>query len=188
MASTPPRQIISPQTPLTPLHGAAYERPTRQSSRIKQRVTNQAQAAAQTPRHRRSITPQVTKTSRRVQVASPTSPNTQPTPYHPSSSSQPRPTSTTFAQGMLPTPVKTPKKKANSDIKGASAALFQDPFTIEEMAAATPRKNRKAKRYNGFSLESFRVDDDEPQVQVFTDNCDKIPEGKIVTCQNPSLR
>ncbi|RMZ87995.1 hypothetical protein DV736_g4785, partial [Chaetothyriales sp. CBS 134916] len=40
MAATPPLQVLaSPETPPTPLHGAAYERkPIRQSSRIRQRA------------------------------------------------------------------------------------------------------------------------------------------------------
>ena len=77
---------------------------------------------------------------------------------------------------MLPTPVKTPKKKSTNRLEGASAALFQDPVTIEEMANATPAKDRKTKRYNGFSLESFRADDETTNLQIFTDNRDKVPE------------
>lgn len=77
---------------------------------------------------------------------------------------------------MLPTPVKTPKKKNISDLKTAPRALFQDSATIEEMAAS-PHKSRKTKRYNGYSLESFRAEhDDTDDVQIFTDNRDKIPE------------
>jgi hypothetical protein len=199
MASTPPLQIISPQTPSTPLYGAAYDRPTRQSSRIKQRATSHAQVVHQTPARQRSVTSpahdsssiaksQVTpkKAPRRVQVVSPTSPNTLPTPDQPPK--QPAPSSTTFANGMLPTPVKTPKKKPVTDIKTASAALFQDPFTIEEMATSTPRKNRKTKRYNGYSLESFRAEDEVPTVQVFTDNRDKVPEGKTSATTASEIR
>ena len=78
---------------------------------------------------------------------------------------------------MLPTPVKTPKKKQVSNVKTASRALFQDPAVIDKMAIASPRKVRKSKRYNGFSLESFRAEEgDSEGIQIFTDNRDKVPE------------
>jgi hypothetical protein len=85
---------------------------------------------------------------------------------------------TTLSDAMLPTPVKTPaKKKKVTNIEGASRALFQDPTLLDNMAAPSPRKNRKPKRYNGFSLESFRVEDGETDnIQIFTDNRDKVPE------------
>merc|ERR1711939_1137830 len=45
------------------------------------------------------------------------------------------------------------------------------------MAFPSPRKSRKTKRYNGFSLESFRAEDgDGENIQIFTDNRDKVPE------------
>jgi len=78
---------------------------------------------------------------------------------------------------MLPTPIKTPKKKKVSNIKPASRALFQDSTVQDEMAFPSPRKSRKTKRYNGFSLESFRAEDgDGENIQIFTDNRDKVPE------------
>lgn len=77
---------------------------------------------------------------------------------------------------MLPTPVKTPKKKQVSNVKTASRALFQDPTLIDEMTVSSPRKGRKSKRYNGFSLESFRAEGDPESIQIFTDNRDKVPE------------
>lgn len=82
-----------------------------------------------------------------------------------------------MSEGMLPTPVKTPKKKEVSNVKVASRALFQDAAALDELAAPSPRKSRKSKRYNGFSLESFRAEDDNTEsIQIFTDNRDKVPE------------
>lgn len=82
-----------------------------------------------------------------------------------------------MSEGMLPTPVKTPKKKQVSNVRAASRALFQDPTTVDEMAAPSPRKSRKSKRYNGYSLESFRAEDvDTEGIQIFTDTRDNVPE------------
>ncbi|RMD44696.1 hypothetical protein DV735_g271, partial [Chaetothyriales sp. CBS 134920] len=243
MAATPPLQILdSPPTPLTPLHGAAYERkPTRQSSRIKQQLTapsapaNALRAAtpeADTPRPRKrrqshnlnTVTPRKAKASlgantaaaqsppqstprrasRRLHVIPP-SPNAEelsPPPTKPSHRAPHRlqpflsSTTTVISEGMLPTPVKTPSKKLKAAAVHTAAAaavagraLFQDqlgdaaerqrPITV---AAPSPRRTRKSKRYNGFSLESFAAaadaDDegDRAGIQIFTDNRDKVPE------------
>lgn len=204
MASTPPLQIAaSPQTPATPLHGAVYDRvPVRQSSRIKERAASHAtDGATSTPRGKRSAaTPDSTrrasptarardhtprKAIRRVQVVSPDSPNTELTPRNPpklaNSHLQPFISSTTtLSEGMLPTPVKTPKKKQVSNVKTAARALFQDATTIDELAVSSPRKSRKTRRYNGFSLETFRAEEgDSEGIQIFTDNRDKVPEMDI---------
>jgi hypothetical protein len=85
-----------------------------------------------------------------------------------------------MSEGMLPTPVKTPKKKDVSNVKTASRALFQDPAVVGEAFVPSPRKSRKSKRYNGFSLESFRAEDDNGEnIQIFTDTRDKVPEVDV---------
>lgn len=82
-----------------------------------------------------------------------------------------------MSEGMLPTPVKTPKKKEVSNVKPTSRALFQDDSILDEMMVPGSRKTRKNKRYNGYSLESFRVDEGDSQgIQIFTDTRDKVPE------------
>ncbi|KAE8158847.1 hypothetical protein BDV40DRAFT_274760 [Aspergillus tamarii] len=74
---------------------------------------------------------------------------------------------TTLSQGMLPTPAKTPKKKAVGDIGNTARALFPPP-------SGRPKKSKK---YTGFSLDSF---DDNAQggsnIQIYTDSRDRIPE------------
>lgn len=81
---------------------------------------------------------------------------------------------------MLPTPVKTPKKKQITNATIAARALFQDPTNMAVNPApiepSQPR-SRKNKRYNGFSLESFRAEDDDShsQIQIFTDSRDRVP-------------
>lgn len=58
----------------------------------------------------------------------------------------------------------------------AARALFQDSLAPDELISS-PRKNRKTKRFNGFSLESFRAEDSRNgQVQIFTDSRDQVPE------------
>lgn len=82
-----------------------------------------------------------------------------------------------MTEGMLPTPVKTPRKKALPNVKAAARALFQEqPGTTDEVMP-TPRKNRKSKRHNGFSLESIATGGGAGTgVEIFTDSRDHIPE------------
>lgn len=83
-----------------------------------------------------------------------------------------------MSEGMLPTPVKTPKKRHVPGVNEAARALFQDATLDGEDVAPTPRKNRKNRKYNGFSLENMATGDqpERGRVQVFTDNRDKVPE------------
>ena len=77
----------------------------------------------------------------------------------------------------IPTPVKTPKKKHVPNVNAAARALFQDANDDTELIAPSPRRGRKNKRYNGFSLESFKAEEENGgRVQIFTDNRDKVPE------------
>ena len=77
----------------------------------------------------------------------------------------------------IPTPVKTPKKRTVPNFNPAARALFQDANGESELMAPSPRRGRKDKRYNGFSLESFKAEEQNGgRVQIFTDNRDKVPE------------
>jgi len=82
-----------------------------------------------------------------------------------------------MTEGMLPTPVKTPKKKIIPKVNSAARVLFQDQPVIGD-EVASPRRGRKGKRYNGFSLETFSTEDDQGQgrIQIFTDSRDKVPQ------------
>lgn len=82
-----------------------------------------------------------------------------------------------MSDGMLPTPIKTPKKKPMPKVNGAARALFVDqPILGEEIAP--PRRGRKQRRYNGFSLESYSAEDtiQRGRIQIFTDSRDQVPE------------
>ena len=78
---------------------------------------------------------------------------------------------------MLPTPSKTPKKKVVSSANKAARVLFQDNPTMVDFEPS-PKRNRKSKRYNGFSLESFSAEDDQNrgQIQIYTDSRDRVPQ------------
>lgn len=71
---------------------------------------------------------------------------------------------------MLPTPAKTPRKKAVGDVGSTARTLFPPP--------SGSSSGRKKKKYTGFSLDSFN--DNEAQggsaIQIYTDSRDRIPE------------
>ncbi|OAG40432.1 hypothetical protein AYO21_05332 [Fonsecaea monophora] len=216
MTSTPPLQIAStPQTPQTPLHGAAYDRshthPDRRATRTSSRIASanlhttpdrrdnipEIEAPVTTPRSSRKSRPRVApgiqspeatpkhKAPRRVQVISPPSSDILPSTIDklPHSKSHLQPlasSSTTISDGMLPTPVKTPRKKMVPQTSNPARALFQDnTLNVNDLVdfEPSPKRNRKTKRYNGFSLESFSVENDDSrgQVQIYTDSRDRIP-------------
>ncbi|RVX68150.1 hypothetical protein B0A52_08658 [Exophiala mesophila] len=132
---------------------------------------------AATPKHR---------TSRRVQVFSPPSPESQyrppPRQKHPNTSHLQSLTSasTIISNGMLPTPVKTPRKKTVSNTAETARMLFQDSMDPVDLTPPqpTPRRPRRNKRHNGFTLESFsaQTDTSDGQVQIYTDSRDRVPE------------
>ncbi|KEF60908.1 uncharacterized protein A1O9_02472 [Exophiala aquamarina CBS 119918] len=140
--------------------------------------------------HSPEVTPN-TRGSRRVQVMSPHSPDIH---SHSSSSKQPPPaesnshlhpqssSAATISDGMLPTPVKTPKmKKPIANATTAARALFQDRAQMAAQVAPvqhSPRRSRKSQRFNGFSLESFSAQGDATrgQIQIYTDSRDCVPQ------------
>lgn len=80
--------------------------------------------------------------------------------------------------GMLPTPVKTPRKKpvGQADLRAGGRVLFPDRA---EDPMPTPRKNRKGKRHVGFSLySSMEVENaaSENGIPIYTDSKEKVPE------------
>ncbi|KAJ5808212.1 hypothetical protein N7474_009481 [Penicillium riverlandense] len=89
-----------------------------------------------------------------------TSVQSRPSHLHPPTSRS------TMAGDMLPTPIKTPSKKAVDD-QSAARALFAPPMS-------TPKKSKK---HTGFSLESFSEDlaPGQPAIQIYTDSRDRIP-------------
>ncbi len=80
--------------------------------------------------------------------------------------------------GMLPTPVKTPRKKVIPGVNAAARALFQDQPILGEEVSSNSRRGRKGKRYNGFTLDSFSAEEEgaSDNIQIFTDSRDTVPE------------
>ena len=80
--------------------------------------------------------------------------------------------------GMLPTPDKTPKK-CPSDAAPAITAVARTLFLSrsEDVDEAMPSPKKKGrKKYTGFTLNSFRVEEDDTGIQIYTDSHDRIPE------------
>jgi hypothetical protein len=79
---------------------------------------------------------------------------------------------------MLPTPVKTPRKKAVPNVNAAARVLFQELPTASDEIMPTPKKNRKSTRYGGLSFGNFAMESGAgtSQLQIFTDSRDNVPE------------
>ena len=83
-----------------------------------------------------------------------------------------------LAPHMLPTPVKTPRKKQiqQNVLKAGGRILFPDR-PDDPMPAS--RKNRKGRKSVGFSLYGSMEEDDAPpgdDILIYTDSKDKVPE------------
>ncbi|KZF19755.1 hypothetical protein L228DRAFT_40246 [Xylona heveae TC161] len=83
---------------------------------------------------------------------------------------------------LLPTPAKTPRKRQPQP-KGMGATarvLFPTlPNNVEE-AMPMPKKGRKGRKANGFSLGGLANEDDDnnggAKIQIYTDSKDRVPE------------
>ncbi|KAL2796901.1 hypothetical protein BJX66DRAFT_335620 [Aspergillus keveii] len=84
-------------------------------------------------------------------------------PAHPNTSSLFR---STMAEGMLPTPAKTPRKKPVDNVDPTARVLFP------------PLSGQKKKRkQTGFYMDSFTEDPSQGEsIQIYTDSRDRIPE------------
>lgn len=104
-------------------------------------------------------------------------------PHFSSSSSSHRSTmdantnSSLAANGMLPTPAKTPRKKQIEDLGPTARTLFSSSSkSAQDPAAMMPKRSKK---YSGFSLESFEADPQQASqepIAIFTDSRDRIPQ------------
>ena len=77
---------------------------------------------------------------------------------------------------MLPTPVKTPQRRAetkSSTITSIARNLF--PVRHETVEQAMPSPKKHGKKYKGFSLGGFGEDEEE-SIQIFTDSKERLPE------------
>ncbi|KAI0391937.1 hypothetical protein F5Y17DRAFT_460349 [Xylariaceae sp. FL0594] len=74
---------------------------------------------------------------------------------------------------MLPTPSKTPCKQPTAQSEAASRSVARNLFGTSAVIADKPHK--KAKKYTGLSLESFRAEEVEEDIEIFTDSCESVP-------------
>lgn len=79
------------------------------------------------------------------------------------------------ATGMLPTPSKTPQKPPNEKTVAQIQSFARNLFPSEETPLSTPRK-RRAKKYTGMTMESFRAEETDASIEIFTDSRDRIPK------------
>ncbi|KAH6608560.1 hypothetical protein Trco_001906 [Trichoderma cornu-damae] len=86
---------------------------------------------------------------------------------------------------MLPTPSKTPQKPPSSKATAHIQTFARNLFPPEETDLSSPRK-RRAKKYSGVTLESFRAEVAEEDIEIFTDSQDRIPK-KDDSKSNPFL-
>ncbi|KAJ2965281.1 hypothetical protein NUW58_g10915 [Xylaria curta] len=89
---------------------------------------------------------------------------------------------TSRSAGMLPTPSKTPRKQPNAKTEAASRAIARNLFATNEDIIPSPKK--KAKKYTGLTLDSFRAEDMEEDIEIFTDSRDHLPEADD-SAENP---
>ncbi|KAF2464721.1 uncharacterized protein BDR25DRAFT_94864 [Lindgomyces ingoldianus] len=207
---SPPRRLHTPPAPLHGAKFDIYEpySPPRRSSRVAaQRTQDQHQPHSPLPRSAHEATPKWRSSPKNAAPhtssqtfsppCSPASPFTHRTPHatrrahlnvgpvepdsdHIAPTPSSRYLSTMEPHSMLPTPAKTPRKRAlhsKEDLSSATRALFPGrPATVEE-AMPTPRKSRKSRK-NVFTLESFaeQMDEETDKIEVYTDSKERVPE------------
>ncbi|CAM1506427.1 Fc.00g060680.m01.CDS01 [Cosmosporella sp. VM-42] len=74
---------------------------------------------------------------------------------------------------MLLTPSKTPRKMESQKNAPALGGVARELFSTESEELLTPRK--RAKKYTGISMESFRAEEVDDPIDIFTDSQDRIP-------------
>lgn len=214
---SPPRRVHTPPAPLhgdnwEPFSPRRSTR-VRVAAQAQRGLHHEQTDGARTPRTRRDVTPAASSRKPVARAANltlspPSSPTSSPpkhrTPHSTrrslfpattafeSDSDQPLPTSgrrflASMAPGSLPTPAKTPRKRAlhsEASIKPTARVLFPTsrPATIDEV---TPRKARKFTK-NLYSLSSFEENaESSEKIEIFTDSKERIPTADEDDEENP---
>ena len=201
MTTTPPLKPIV-RSPPTPHHGAKYDDYQPYTTRRSTRFLNQRTVRTPSPGLTNPKRPSgLRKVSAVRSTAHPYSPPSSPQTSPPKSSRKKRETSkhhtltennqtfdksneiltseqtSALIASMLPTPAKTPRKKAvQPGLSSAARVLFPiHPETVDE-TMPTPRK--KSKKHTGFSLSGLDSDDIEGDgdIEIYTDSKNKVPE------------
>ncbi|ROT34855.1 hypothetical protein SODALDRAFT_320969 [Sodiomyces alkalinus F11] len=97
-----------------------------------------------------------------------------------------RTASITRRSGMLPTPVKTPKKPPTEAQAASIQAVARNLFSGDDDTARlqSARKKRVPKKYTGISMDSFKAEQVEEPIQIYTDSRDRVPEVDT-SAENP---
>ncbi|OSS54589.1 hypothetical protein B5807_00292 [Epicoccum nigrum] len=213
---SPPRRVHTPPAPLHGDNWEPFS-PRRSTRVAAQRGLHLEQTqtdGSRTPRTRRDVTPAASSRkpvprAANLTLSPPSSPTRLSPPKHrtphstrralfsattafESDSDQPLPTSgrrflASMAPGMLPTPAKTPRKRAlhsEESIKPTARVLFPTsrPATIDEV---TPRKARKFTK-NVYSLNSFEENGESSEkIEIYTDSKERIPTADEDDEENP---
>jgi len=220
MAATPPPGRI--HTPPTPLHGPKYDNyepySPRRSTRLASKPTLQSPQQHLKPR---IVTPRSSRTSTARTSTLTLSPPSSPASPSVDSLKVPKarkstaggsrqhdiltedfskaglkPSVAELGVAMLPTPVKTPRKRAlpnQTTIKNTARILFPSrPATIDD-AMPSPRKSKQTQRANNsFSITALADDGDDEasnqtQIEIYTDSKERIPTMDRDNEENPFL-
>jgi hypothetical protein len=84
---------------------------------------------------------------------------------------------------MLPTPSKTPRKSTAGKQSAEIDSIKRNLFSSNQDSDLSAGK-KKAKRYSGMTMESFKAEDVEEPIEIFTDSQDRIPE-RDTSASNP---
>lgn len=95
-------------------------------------------------------------------------------------------TSARSAGGMLPTPAKTPRKQPDEKVEAGVRAIARNLFHGEPSEVKPSPRKKKAKKYTGLTLDSFRAEEVEEEIPIFTDTRDRLPEVDD-SSENPFL-
>lgn len=190
---SPPPRVRTPQTPKFGAFGDNWEPYSpRKSTRIANRTPSPQSAAVasrsnanlkkttistpgtSSPQKKRApAMDSVTRAPRATHLAPETARSA------PTSAPQFKSTNNLSAATMLPTPSKTPRKQSDDKLEAGVRAVARNLFTSSDSSSsssvASPRK-RKTKTYTGLSLESFRAEEVEEDIAIFTDSRDRLPE------------
>ncbi|KAA8646146.1 hypothetical protein EYZ11_001555 [Aspergillus tanneri] len=179
MAITPPPPSTL-RMPPTPQHGAGYDQYEPYSTRQSARLANQRRLKEprSTPPPTLSPPPAYMSSKKSKKQSNESKASPPPRPAYgsprkiPSSRVRDIISSETIMDGMLPTPAKTPRKKAVGDAGSTARTLFPPPPT------SGSARGKKGKKPTPFSLDSFSEDNAQggSQIQIYTDSRDRIPE------------
>ena len=190
MAATTPAIKSTVRTPSTPRFGAAYDathvRVIRRSPRHRNNtaaltVTSTHHFEPTTPKPRKATSKisgsrasESVKTSRKMEVDAP-APRAGYDGQDGLANECSHNALSTMPQHMLPTPIKTPRKKPinQADVVAGGRILFPDRG---EAAMPGFNKGRKAKKHVGFSLYNSETDSHDNDIPIYTDSKDKVPD------------